>query len=68
MIAIDISKQQALDTNPKSIQQIKYTVNLNRGWNVNAIFFRFFIRNCESIVILFCFDIISIYMTQDKIF
>ena len=28
MIAIDLSKQQALDTDPKAIQQIKFTGNL----------------------------------------
>ena len=28
MIAIDLSKQQALDTDPKAIQQIHFTGNL----------------------------------------
>ena len=28
MIAIDLSKQQALDATPKAIQQISFTVNL----------------------------------------
>ena len=31
MIAIDLSKQQALDANPKAIQQINFTENLNQG-------------------------------------
>ena len=31
MIAIDLSKQQALDADPKAIHQIKYTTNL--AWN-----------------------------------
>ena len=30
MIAIDLSKQQALDTDPKAIQQINFTGNLNQ--------------------------------------
>ena len=30
MIAIDLSKQQALDANPRAIQQIKFTANLFR--------------------------------------
>ena len=34
-IAIDLSKQQALDADPKAIQQINFTGNLNRGQNVN---------------------------------
>ena len=33
MIAIDLSKQQALDADPKAIQQISFTANLHRGGN-----------------------------------
>ena len=29
MIAIDLSKQQALDVDPKAIQQINFTANLD---------------------------------------
>ena len=36
MIAIDLSKQQALDSDPKAIQQINFTGNLNQGRNVNV--------------------------------
>ena len=42
MIAIDPSKQQALDTDPKVIQQINFTGIINRRRNVNdhaAMFF-----------------------------
>ena len=35
MIAIDLSKQQALDANPKAIQQINFTGNLEN----NAVIF-----------------------------
>ena len=35
MIAINLSKQQALDVDRKAIQQINLTGNLNRGENVN---------------------------------
>ena len=38
MIAIDLSKQQTLDANPKAIQQISFTANLDRDGNT-AIFF-----------------------------
>ena len=31
MITIDLSKQQTLDADPKAIQQINFTENLNRG-------------------------------------
>ena len=33
MIAVDLSKQQALDTDPKAIQQISFTANLDRIGN-----------------------------------
>ena len=38
MIAIDLSKQQALDTDRKAMQQISFTGNLNRDRDT-AIFF-----------------------------
>ena len=31
MIAIDLSKQQALDADPNAIQQINFRENLDRG-------------------------------------
>ena len=31
MIAIDLSRQQALDADPRAIQQINFTVNLDRA-------------------------------------
>ena len=31
MIPIDLSKQQALDADPKAIQQINFTANLDRA-------------------------------------
>ena len=34
MIAVDLSKQQALDTDPKAIQQINFTANLERVGNI----------------------------------
>ena len=43
MIAIDLSKQQALDDDPKSIQQINFLRNLNRGWSVSDNTTTFFI-------------------------
>ena len=33
MIAVDLNKQQALDSDPKAIQQINFTANLNRAEN-----------------------------------
>ena len=31
MIAIDLSKQQAVDADPKAIQEINFTANLDRA-------------------------------------
>ena len=38
MIAIDLSKQQALDADPKAIQQINFTANLDRANNTRLNF------------------------------
>ena len=38
MIAIDLSKQQALDADPKAIQQINFTANLDREGNTTIFF------------------------------
>ena len=38
MIAIDLSKQQALDADPKAIQQINFTANLNRAGTTRFYF------------------------------
>ena len=38
MIAVDLSKQQSLDTDPKAIKQIDSTANLNRIGNTRIYF------------------------------
>ena len=38
MIAIDLSKQQALNADPKAIQQISFTANLDRAGNTRLYF------------------------------
>ena len=38
MIAIDLSKQQSLDADPRAIQQINFTVNLDRAGNTTMFF------------------------------
>ena len=38
MIAINLSKQQALDADPKAIQQINFTANLNFAGNTRMFF------------------------------
>ena len=38
MIAIDLIKQQALDTDPRAIKQINFTANLDRAGNTRVYF------------------------------
>ena len=38
MIVVYLSKQQALDTDPRAIQQINCTVNLDRAGNTRVYF------------------------------
>ena len=38
MIAIDLSKQELLDADPKAIQQINFTANLDRAGNTTMFF------------------------------
>ena len=38
MIAIDLSRQQALDVEPKLIQQINFTANLDQAGNTTILF------------------------------
>ena len=56
MITIDLSKQQALDADPRAIQQINFAANLDRVGNRrnqegNRNRFGLFTRNCKSFVI-----------------
>ena len=47
MIAVDLSKQQALDADPKAIQQINFTANLDRADNTRLYFiFKEAKKNC----------------------
>ena len=38
MMAVDLSKQQALDADPRAIQQINFTANLDRAGNTRIYF------------------------------
>ena len=38
MIAVDLSKQQALDADPRAIQQINFAGNLDQGRNTTMFF------------------------------
>ena len=38
MIAVDLSRQQALDADPRAIQQINFTANLDRAGDTRIYF------------------------------
>ena len=38
MIAVDLSRQQALDADPRAIQHINFTANLDRAGNTRIYF------------------------------
>ena len=38
MIAIDLNKQQALDVDPRAIQQINFTAHLDKNGNTTILF------------------------------
>ena len=38
MIAVDLSKQQVFDANPRAIQQINFTANLDKAENTTMFF------------------------------
>ena len=50
MVVIDLSKQQALDADPKAIQQINFTANLDRAGNTR---FYFIVEEAKEIVFEF---------------
>ena len=65
MILIDFSKHQALDADPKAIQQIDFTGNLDRAGNTRMFIIieagketilDFLQETIKSILILFCLN------------
>ena len=50
MITIDLSKQEALDADPKAIKQINFTVNLDRAGNTR---FYFILQEAKETVLNF---------------
>ena len=52
MIATDLSKQQALEADPKAIQQINFSGNLSREGNVNTMIF-FLIEEIKATILDF---------------
>ena len=47
MIAVDLSKQQALDADPRANQQVTFTANLDRAGNTRIYFILEEARNLD---------------------
>ena len=52
MIAVDLSKRQTLDADPKAIQQINFTANVDRGGNDGTRFY-FILEEAKETVFKF---------------
>ena len=57
MIAIDLSKQQALGADPKAIQQIYFTANLDRAGNT---WFYFILEEAKETVFGFSQETVKV--------
>ena len=71
LIVVDLSNQQALDADPKAIQQINFTVSLDRSGNTRTYFIleevnELFTRNCKSFVNAIPFSATSLIFYQYK--
>ena len=51
MIVVDLSKQQGLDADPKAMQQINFTANVNRAGNTRIYFI---LEEVKEAVLEFC--------------
>ena len=57
MNAVDLSKQQALDADPRAIQQINFTANLDRTGNTRIYFI---LEEAKQIVLNFAQDTVKV--------
>ena len=63
MIATDLNKQQALDADPRAIQQINFTENLDRTRNTTMFFTRY-TRNCFKLLTRNCKSILNVLQSN----
>ena len=61
MIAIDLSKQQVLDADPRAIQQINFTANLDRAGNTTMFFI---IEEAKETVLNFSQGTVKVFWIQ----
>ena len=51
MVPIDLSRQQALDADPRAIQQINFTASLDRAGNTRVYFI---LEEAKKLFLNFC--------------
>ena len=61
IIAIDLSKQQMLNADPKAIQQINFTTNLDRAVNTR---FYFVLEEAKETVLEFSQETVKVLLAQ----
>ena len=61
MIAIDLSKQQALDADPRAIQQINFTANLDKAEGATMFFV---IEEAKETVMDFSRGMVKVLLVQ----
>ena len=60
LIAIDLNKLEALDADPKTIQQINFIINLARDGNANSTMF-FIVEEAKEIILDFSQVIVRVW-------
>ena len=61
MIAVDLSKQQALDADPRAIQKINFTTNLDRAGNTR---FYFIVEEAKETVFEFSQGTVKLFVNR----
>ena len=65
MIAIDLSKQQAFDADPRAIQQITFTTNLDRTGNTRIYFI---LEKAKETILDFSQGTVKVLLTYYRIY
>ena len=61
IIAVDLNKQQALDADPKAIQQIQFTANLDWAGNIKIYFI---LEEAMETVLAFSQETVNVFWMQ----
>ena len=65
MIGVDLSKQKVLDADPKTIQQINFTANLDRAGNTRVYFI---LEEAKATILDFSQGTVKVLQTYYRIY